>query len=89
MKTTIITIQRSFIILGLTLAAVLASCGGLPDYARPRGGVQIDDPAMLSDAFTYRRRTRSDFRAEEPGHLSVLQPAVAAVVAGKSRSPAG
>jgi hypothetical protein len=64
MRTTIITIQRSFIILGLTLAAVLTSCSGLPDYARPRGGVQLDDPAMLSDAFTYRRLTRSDFRAK-------------------------
>lgn len=64
MQKIIITIQRSFIILGLTLAAVLTSCGGLPDYARPRGGVQLDDPAMLSDAFTYRRLTRSDFRAE-------------------------
>jgi hypothetical protein len=63
MPTTIITIQRSFIIMGLILAAALNGCSTLPDYARPRGGVRLDDPAMLDDAFTYRQLTRSDFRA--------------------------
>ena len=63
MRTTIITIQRSFIILGLILSAVLNACSALPDYARPRGGVQLDDPTLLDDAFTYRQLTRSDFKA--------------------------
>lgn len=59
----IITIQRSFITLCVVLLAVLSGCARLPDYALPRGGVLVADPAMLDEAFTYRQLTRADFKA--------------------------
>ncbi len=63
MGKTIITIRRSFILLGFIALAFLTGCARLPDYALPRSGVMVDDPAMLAEAFTYRQLTRADFRA--------------------------
>ncbi|WP_155307346.1 hypothetical protein [Desulfosarcina widdelii] len=47
----------------ILLLAVFGGCAGLPDYALPRSGVTMADPAMIDEAFTYRQLTRSDFRA--------------------------
>ncbi|MGD9369266.1 MAG: hypothetical protein PVH87_26395, partial [Desulfobacteraceae bacterium] len=47
----------------LILLALLSGCARLPDYALPRSGAIIDDPAILSEAVTYRQLTRSDFKA--------------------------
>lgn len=63
MKNMIITIQRRFITGCLILLALLIGCARLPDYAMPRAGLQLDDPAMIEDAFAYRQLTRADFKA--------------------------
>ncbi len=63
MKEMIITIQGNFIIGGLILLALLTGCARLPDYAMPRAGVHVDDPATIQDAFAYRHLTRADFKA--------------------------
>lgn len=68
----IITIQRSFIIGSIFLLTALLGCARLPEYARPRANVQLNDlvddsadhAAMLADAFTYRHLTLADFRAQ-------------------------
>lgn len=64
MPTIIITFWRGFILGGTILAAILSGCARLPDYALPGSGRLLDDPTLLADAFTYRRLTRADFRAE-------------------------
>lgn len=63
MKEMIITIQGNFIIGGLILLILLTGCARLPDYAMPRAGVYVDDPATIQDAFAYRHLTRADFKA--------------------------
>ena len=55
MQTTISTFQRGFIAAGLVLMLAPGGCAGLPDYARPRDGVRLDDTEMLAEAVTYRR----------------------------------
>lgn len=57
------TIQRRFITGCLFLLALLIGCARLPDYAMPRAGLQLDDPAIIQDAFAYRQLTRADFQA--------------------------
>jgi len=60
----IISINAGIFISGcIILLAFLSGCARLPDYALPRGGVILDDPAMIDEAFTYRQLTRADFRA--------------------------
>ena len=53
MKDMIITIQRRFITGCLILLALLIGCARLPDYAMPRAGLQLDDPAMIENAFLF------------------------------------
>ncbi len=64
MPTTIITFWRGFILGVVILAVILCGCASLPNYAQPGSGRLPDDPKILADAFTYRRLTREDFRAD-------------------------
>jgi len=61
----------------ILLLAVFGGCTGLPDYALPRSGAAMADPAMLDEAVTYRQLTRSDFRApglpaDQKAHASAI-----------------
>ena len=56
-------IRKDRIFLSFIWVVLLSGCSGLPDYAMPRAGFKINDPEILKDAVTYRRLTRSDFKA--------------------------
>ena len=56
-------IRKVWICPSIILMVLLSGCSALPDYAMPRSGIKIKDPAILKDAVTYRRLARSDFKA--------------------------
>ena len=69
------------------VALSLAGCGGLPDYAAPKGGVVEAGALDSSDVISYRQLTRGDFRAQSaPPEFAPVADRVGAATCGQVRT---
>jgi len=69
------------------VALSLASCGGLPEYAAPKGGVVEAGELDSSDVISYRQLTRADFRARSaPPEFAAVADRVGAATCGQVRT---
>ena len=69
------------------LLLTLAGCGGLPEYAAPKGGVVEAAQLDSSDVIGYRQLTRADFRARQaPPEFAAVADRVGAATCGQVRT---
>lgn len=69
------------------LALALAGCGGLPEYAAPKGGVVEAGKLDSSDVIGYRQLSRADFRGRRaPPEFAAVSGQVGAATCGQVRT---